>query len=306
MNIQEYIESGILEEYALGVLNEVERAEVERIARQHPEVDRELNTIISSLDAYAEAHAVTPPAGMRDRVLSGWQQAIRETEKTEPSTPAAANGTSFAPSPQMVAVPTASAAAAPTPSADGGAVVRQMPAPESNSGRTRWLIAASVALLVLSALGNFLLYSRLKETEANLEVAQTEQSRYAATQKAALNERDEQLRVLRNEAFRAVELKGTPKSPDALARVYYNPQTKAVYVDVRNLPAPPAGKQYQLWALDNGKPVDAGVLATATAAGDSIQQMKDIASAQAFAMTVEDEGGVASPTLSTMTVIGNL
>lgn len=300
MNIQEYIESGILEEYALGVLSEVERAEVERIAREHPEVDRELKNAIQALDAYAEAHAVTPPPALRERVLQGWQQAIRETS---PAAAVAANGMGPA-APSMVASPAEAAGATPTTAPE--AVVRQMPAPESNSGRTRWLIAASVALLMLSALGNFMLYNRLKETEANLEVAQTEQSRYAATQKAALNERDQQLRVLRNEAFRAVELKGTPKSPDALARVYYNPQTKAVYVDVRNLPAPPAGKQYQLWALDNGKPVDAGVLASATAAGDSIQQMKDIASAQAFAMTVEDEGGVASPTLSTMTVIGNL
>nr|WP_262890952.1 anti-sigma factor [Hymenobacter luteus] len=235
---------------------------------------------------------------MRERVLQGWQQAIRET--TPAATPPA-NGTSTTPPPMM-----ASAAAPAAGATPDGAVVRQLPAQESNGGRTRWLIAASVALLMLSALGNFMLYNRLKETEANLEVAQTEQSRYAATQKAALNERDQQLRVLRNEAFRAVELKGTPKAPQALARVYYNPQTKAVYVDVRNLPAPPAGKQYQLWALDNGKPVDAGVLAAATTAGDSIQQMKDIASAQAFAMTVEDEGGVASPTLSTMTVIGNL
>ncbi|WP_139922573.1 anti-sigma factor domain-containing protein [Hymenobacter sp. DG01] len=300
MNIQEYIESGILEEYALGVLSEVERAEVERIAREHPEVDRELKNAIQALDAYAEAHAVTPPPAMRERVLRGWQQAIRETS---PAAAVTANGTGPV-APSMVASSAEAAGATPTTAPE--AVVRQMPAPESNSGRTRWLIAASVALLMLSALGNFMLYNRLKETEANLEVAQTEQSRYAATQKAALNERDQQLRVLRNEAFRAVELKGTPKSPDALARVYYNPQTKAVYVDVRNLPAPPAGKQYQLWALDNGKPVDAGVLASATAAGDSIQQMKDIASAQAFAMTVEDEGGVASPTLSTMTVIGNL
>ncbi|MBX0290000.1 anti-sigma factor [Hymenobacter sp. HSC-4F20] len=299
MNIQEYIESGILEEYALGVLNEVERAEVERIAREHPEVARELNSIISGLDAYAQAHAITPPAEMRDRVLQNWQQAIRQ-----PQQPAAAplSGDGSSATPRMVA-------SAPAPAAapvQQEAVVRQLPTQESGSSRTRWLVAASVALLLLSGIGNFLLYNRLKQTEANLEVAQTEQSRYAATQKAALNERDQQLSVLRNEAFRAVELKGTPKAPDALARVYYNAKTKAVYVDVRNLPELPTGKQYQLWALDNGKPVDAGVLATATATGDSIQQMKDIASAQAFAMTVEDEGGVASPTLSTMTVIGNL
>jgi len=79
-----------------------------------------------------------------------------------------------------------------------------------------------------------------------------------------------------------------------------------VYLDVQQLPSLPAGKQYQLWALDKGKPVDAGVLAANTAAGDSIQQMKNIASAQAFAMTVEPTGGSAGPTLATMTVIGNM
>ena len=298
MNVQDYIESGILEEYALGVLSEAERTEVERIAREHPDVDRELKQVIGGLDAYAEAHAVTPPEGMRERVLAGWQQAIRATAEQEKTTQ-----TADAPAaPRMVASSTPEPVMAAAPQE---AVVRQLPAAEA-PGRIRWMIAASVALLMLSALGNYLLYSRLKETEANLQVAQTEQSRYAATQKAALNERDQQLSVLRNEAFRPVELKGTPKSPEALARVYYNAQTKAVFVDVRNLPALPEGKQYQLWALDNGKPVDAGVLDGATAAGDSIQQMKNIASAQAFAVTVEDAGGAASPTLSTMTVIGNI
>jgi anti-sigma-K factor RskA len=297
VNVQDYIESGILEEYALGVLSEAERTEVERVAREHPEVGRELQQVINGLEAYAQAHAVTPPEGMRERVLTNWQQAIRATAGQEKAT-----GKTETPTP--VPFMTASAVSRPEngAAAPSEAVVRQLPAPS----RLKWLIAASVALLLLSGLGNYLLYSRLQETEANLEVAQSEQSRYAATQQAALKERDQELAVLRSADFRAVELKGTPKAPEAVARVYYNPKTKAVYVDVRNLPAPPSGKQYQLWALDNGKPVDAGVLASATAAGDSIQQMKDIASAQAFAMTVEDAGGVASPTLSTMTVIGNL
>ena len=68
----------------------------------------------------------------------------------------------------------------------------------------------------------------------------------------------------------------------------------------------PAGKQYQLWALDKGKPVDAGVLTVATATGEGIQHMKDVASAQTFAMTVEPAGGSVNPTLATMTVVGNI
>ena len=57
---------------------------------------------------------------------------------------------------------------------------------------------------------------------------------------------------------------------------------------------------------DKGKPVDAGVLTVATASGEGLQHMKDIASAQTFAMTVEPLGGSVGPTLSTMTVVGNI
>jgi anti-sigma-K factor RskA len=112
--------------------------------------------------------------------------------------------------------------------------------------------------------------------------------------------------VLRSDEFRAVALAGTKTAPAARARVLFNPATHKVYLDVKNLPALPADKQYQLWALDNGKPVDAGVLTVATATGEGLQSMKDIASAQAFAMTVEPVGGSVNPTLSTMTVIGNI
>jgi len=51
--------------------------------------------------------------------------------------------------------------------------------------------------------------------------------------------------------------------------------------------------------------VDAGMLTAATTTGAGLQQMKDIASAQAFAMTIEPVGGSVNPTMSTMTVIGN-
>ncbi|RFP63739.1 hypothetical protein D0N36_17895 [Hymenobacter lapidiphilus] len=305
MDMQQYIESGILEEYALGVLSADERTEVERVAQQEPAVARELVAIVSGLDAYAAAHAVAPPDALRERTLQAWENAIRETgPAVAPSAPVTVAAVAT-PAPRMAVAPAEPVTATAMPASDGGAVVRQMPAAAS-AGRTRWLVAASIALLLISGLGNYLLYNRLRKTESSLELAQAEQSRYAATQQAALNERDQQLAILRNQAFRSVELKGTPKAPDALARVYYNATTKAVYVDVRNLPELPEGKQYQLWALDNGQPVDAGMLNTATATGDSIQQMKNIASAQAFAMTVEDIGGKPAPTMSTLTVIGNI
>ena len=69
MNIQEYIASGILEDYALGLLEGRERAEVERMAAQHPEVRNELNDIEDALTQYAMAGATPLPRGLTGKVL---------------------------------------------------------------------------------------------------------------------------------------------------------------------------------------------------------------------------------------------
>ena len=128
LDVQHYIESGILEEYALGVLSADERAEVERVAQQEPAVGRELAAVISSLDAYAEAHALAPPAGLRERVLGAWENSIRETgpaaAPAAPVTPVVP-ATPVAAAPRMSVAPAEPAAPATT---EGGAVVRQLPA----------------------------------------------------------------------------------------------------------------------------------------------------------------------------------
>ncbi|UOR07311.1 anti-sigma factor [Hymenobacter aerilatus] len=284
MDIQEYIESGILEQYALGELPEAEQAEVERLAAQHPAIRQELDSVIETLSGYAAQYAQTPPADMRDRVLAGWKAAI--DADTAASAPVAA---ASEPEPVVRSITSAPVAEA---------------APRFN-----WLMAASIAFLLLSVGINFLLYSKWQNAETSLAAVESDRSLLAASHMAVekrLGEQTNELSVLRSDEFRTVALNGTPAAPKASAKVLYNPSTRTVYVDVRSLPEPPAGKQYQLWALDNGKPVDAGVLDYATASGESLQHMKDIARAQAFAMTVEDAGGSPTPTLSTMTVVGNI
>nr|WP_232342331.1 anti-sigma factor [Hymenobacter negativus] len=207
---------------------------------------------------------------------------------------------------------TASRPAASTtqPVAANEAVVRPLSAApvEVPASRSGWAIAASVALL-LSLGGNMLLYSNWKSASSELVALQNEQARFATTSQVVekkLGALQQENQVLRNDEFRAVALAGTKTAPTAHARVLFNPATHKVYVDVRSLPPLPADKQYQLWALDKGKPIDAGVLTVATATGEGLQHMKDIASAQTFAMTVEPAGGSAGPTLSTMTVVGNI
>jgi anti-sigma-K factor RskA len=71
------------------------------------------------------------------------------------------------------------------------------------------------------------------------------------------------------------------------------------------LPLASADQQYQLWAIKDGQPIDAGVLPQQFAYSDLIA-MKNIDNAQAFAITLEKKGGVASPTLTEMYVLGEV
>ncbi len=85
--------------------------------------------------------------------------------------------------------------------------------------------------------------------------------------------------------------------------VYWNKASKEVFIEIKNLPVPEAGKQYQLWAIVNGKPVDAGMI-TLTQGDSSLHKMKNFDAVQAFAITLEKEGGSPSPTLTEMYVMG--
>ena len=300
-NFQEYIESGILEQYALGELSPAEHAAVEAQAAADPAVRAELEQVQTAFGFYAEAHAITPPVGLRERVLGNVMAQIAAPA------PVSALRADVAPARPPAAAPAFTVQ-------PGGAAPATVVRPLSSApvvvsaGRSVWALAASVAL-ILSLGANALLYSQWQHASSDLVALQNDQARFAATSQVvekrlgALRQENE---VLRNDEFRAVALAGTKSAPTARAKVLFNAATHKVYVDVRSLPVLPAGQQYQLWALDNGKPVDAGVLTVATATGEGIQHMKDIASAQTFAMTVEPAGGSVSPTLGTMTVVGNI
>jgi cell division protein FtsB len=119
---------------------------------------------------------------------------------------------------------------------------------------------------------------------------------------------DQEAFMNRPSTFR-VELKvapGTTLNPhNNYMLVFWSPVNQQTLITDASLPALPADKQYQLWGLDHGKPLDAGVF-DPQALKDGNLQVKSIASAQAFAVTVEPKGGSAQPTMSTLTLMGKL
>ena len=96
-----------------------------------------------------------------------------------------------------------------------------------------------------------------------------------------------------------IELKGMEKAPTASALIFYNLNTAEVFMSDVNLPVPPAGKQFQLWAYVFGSPVDLGVMNLADSTND-VHAMKNVSNADWFAVTLEPQGGSTVPNAAEM------
>jgi anti-sigma-K factor RskA len=108
---------------------------------------------------------------------------------------------------------------------------------------------------------------------------------------------------MENTQFVKVVMTGTENAPQAQASVYWNQSSEEVFVSIQSLKQISQENQYQLWALVDGKPVDAGVFDSQF---EGLLKMKNVKGAQAFAVTIEPRGGLPAPTLLTMQVIGAL
>jgi anti-sigma-K factor RskA len=69
MDLQSFIQSGLLEAYVLGQCTAEERALAERMVAEYAEVRAELAAVEQALESYASANAVPPPAWMKGRIL---------------------------------------------------------------------------------------------------------------------------------------------------------------------------------------------------------------------------------------------
>lgn len=154
-----------------------------------------------------------------------------------------------------------------------------------------WMKAASVA--VLFGLG----YLGYEVNSKNNELQNIAQNNSELT--AKVSQLEEMNSVYKNS--KKIMLKGVEKHPDMLAEVYFDDSQK-VYLDIKNLPATPTGKQYQLWAIVDGKPVDMGTYDMQKES--KVQLMKSVENPQAFAITLEKEGGNPTPTMEEMYVMG--
>jgi len=264
---KEYISSGILELYVTGALISKESIQVEEVIKKYPEVRDEYNNIQKTFYLSASAVLKSPS----EKVKSALLDKINKKPVTK--------------------IPSF-----------------EVSSSKEKNNTYRYLMAASAAFLLLSLVVNYFLWSKLNEAKSQIAIL-NDQKKVMVQEYEAVNRKltqtSQDMKIMTDRNYKMVNLKGLEKSPSSDVVAFWNPDTKKVYVKVENLPVPPPNKQYQLWALSNGKPIDAGMM-DVDPSDKNLHPMKDIEDAQAFAITLEPKGGSVNPTMSEMYVMGQL
>ena len=271
-DIKAYIESGILELYVLGDLSQGEKLQVEEMMSKHPVIKAEVEEIERSMESYALANAVDPAEHLRDKVLNSLLTNF-------------ADDSTFASKKEVKVKDN----------------VVAMPAPKANSFY-KYAFAACLAMLIASVALLINVNNKLQDANTQLVALNTQNQHFTST----VHFMDKQLSMYRDTVMKVITLKGTAKHPTAVMQLAWNTANKKVIIDMGDLKLPVNDQthQYQLWAIVAGKPVDLGVFdKTAEADTGDMKVMKAIATAQAFAVTLEPRGGSVNPTMDQMMVI---
>jgi anti-sigma-K factor RskA len=274
VNIQEYILSGIIESYVLGLASPEERSEFEAMCAAHPEIQKAKDEFEDSLQNYFmnDADAIKPAPELKDKIFAEINAASPAQGKQKTS-------------------------------------AQIYPLQPVRATWWRFVAAAAIVLLLGSTILNYYFFTQYKEYNNKYEQLASSQMQMASANQALqtkLQDYESAMNMMKDPAMAIIKMSSVPSSPspNSLATVYWDTRNKDVYLLANNLPTPVTEKQYQLWAIVDGKPVDAGLVEIKE--GLSFVKMKNIQRAQAFAITLEKKGGSDVPTPSAMYVLGKV
>jgi anti-sigma-K factor RskA len=170
--------------------------------------------------------------------------------------------------------------------------VRQRARRRRRRGRALWPVVLSGAMAAgLAALVVGWSVSSIYEKRLDRLARDADQLR------AELRGQEAVIAILRDPATQVVTLGGLSPAPRARARVMWHAQAGGVFL-ATGLPAVPAGKTYQLWAITgDSAPVSAGVFTVDAAGGGglAVRPLPGVSTVSAFAVTLEPAGGLPAP-----------
>ncbi len=247
MEVKEYIASGVIEMYALGALPDPEKTEFEQKVLMYPELARELNQVQEAIHAYAAVHAINPRPSLRTGILLNMQANSSVKEKEQKKTGQK----------------------------------------KDHSLTYKYLIAASLAALAISTFASWFFYSRWEDSEERFSEILSEKNQLAQNYNMVKDSFDKTLYdvlVMRDINSQVITLQSPDSGKNYKARIFWNRNSKEVFIDVLNLPAPGEDQQFHLLAFTNGQATDVGIFDNHEFSG--IQRMKEVADADSWAVSL--------------------
>ena len=306
MNVQEYISSGIIQSYVLGLAEEAEKAEFERMCSIYPEVRAAREEFELSLEQFALSNPVPVPQNLKSKVFAAIDM---ESDQAGNNIKDSLPGSGLA-NPLRGGVDATAATQTGSFQRRGRGGLEPKPAKVISLPRfQRFLAIAAVILLLLSTALNFYFFNQSRyysNQYRDLLAQQTELVSNNQVLQTRMLEYEKAIDWMKDPDMAIVKMPAIPSSPDptSATTVYWDTVSKDVFLAINKLPAPAADQQYQLWALVDGKPVDAGVFDIKD--GPGMFKMKNIPRAQAFAITLEKKGGSPTPTMEKLYVMGKV
>lgn len=272
MDVHEYISSGILESYVLGNCSKDEIEEVERLIFENDSIRQEVESIRTTLELTAMLETRTPNPALKSNI---WEAIRRESDDHF----------------------------------QGNLLDAKQETPVfSSQVNSNWLKYAAGFTLLFSisslAIYYFSEYRKAEKLLLTTHQAFLKLNHADSIQEEQLFAYQKQMELIAHPSTLKIALTGVPASKDSKATVFWNPARKAVLLSGVDLPTLPADKTYQLWAIVDGEPVDAGIFDSNST--HTLIPMKSIGESQAFAITLEPKAGSTTPNLEALCVIGNV
>ncbi len=274
MNTSEYIGSGILEAYILGALSRKEAQQVEADIAKYPDLAQELADIEATMFDFATRHSVEPPPGANEKIWAALQFG------------SSANS-------------------------DGGRVgPKVIPFQPEYRKPGRWKFAAVWIALAGSMALNAAMWMRGQNNKRDMlalngkvYILEHDQKELAGL----VSKYKENKAMMADTGMQTIVMHTMLPGHPMAATLYWSKQKGHAYVSIDGLPTPPKGMQYQLWVMQNGKPVDMGVLPNEMANTPGMQKIdRTVTDGQAFAISLEKEGGSPTPTMQNIYVMGKV
>lgn len=254
----------------MGLATEEEAQILECIQKYNPEVRLAVIDAQKTLEGLAAQNAVAPPKHLKNTIWS----TIKAADVSEKEVNVKEHTSIFTASHEKGTLP----------------------------GRNYFKIVAVAASVLLLISVGFIAFDLQKKSKLENQLAALEERAINEQQKYAQLEQKWAMSI--DSEMRTVLLEGVENHPGMKAMVYVEKTTNQTYLSIENLPAAPEGFQYQLWAIIDGKPVDAGLYDSGLTT--SIQKMAVVENPGAFAITLEKTGGNPTPTMEQLYVIGEI